>query len=163
MSQQSSLGSGGEINSIHRFSAWLSADAVDVTGDGSTYTLIANNELYDIGSNYDAATGIYTAAVQGVYVFTVRYSLGNLNANHDSGQVGFITPGPTSNIFGFIGNPGAIRNAVNQLGMLETTQMFLEIGDTIRVQIVVFSSTKTVKVNGGPIATTFSGYLAIGG
>jgi len=52
------------------FNAHLSGVVTDVTGNGAIYTVIYNTELFDIGSNYATGTGIFTAPVDGNYLFT---------------------------------------------------------------------------------------------
>ena len=53
------------------FLAFDSVAGTDVTGDGSDYSIIYETESYDVGSNYNAATGRFTAPVTGKYFFTL--------------------------------------------------------------------------------------------
>lgn len=55
------------------FSARASAQN-DVTGDGTTYTIIFANEIFDQGNNFDG-TSTFTAPVTGKYQFNVHFSL----------------------------------------------------------------------------------------
>jgi hypothetical protein len=52
------------------FLAEKSATSNNVTGNSTVYTYICDTEVYDIGSNYNNATGIFTAPVTGKYMFT---------------------------------------------------------------------------------------------
>lgn len=51
------------------FLAYLSSTASNVTGDGTNYTVICGNEVFDQSSTYNASTGVFTAPVTGKYMF----------------------------------------------------------------------------------------------
>ena len=51
------------------FSAYKSAPTLNVTGNGAIYAFVCDTEISDIGSNYAAGTGIFTAPVTGNYLF----------------------------------------------------------------------------------------------
>ena len=50
---------------LSKFSAITDTTKTNVTGDGTSYTIIYDGELYDVGSDYDVATGVFTARRSG--------------------------------------------------------------------------------------------------
>jgi hypothetical protein len=62
------------------FHATLSANQNNVTGNATYATMICDNELADVGGWYNAATGIATAPVAGVYDFGAGVGLDQLGA-----------------------------------------------------------------------------------
>lgn len=57
------------------FMAYLSADANNVTGNGTAYTLICDTELYDRNADYNNLTGVFTAPVSGLYDFSATLAM----------------------------------------------------------------------------------------
>lgn len=51
------------------FLAYLSSSINNVTGDGTQYTIIFDTEVFDQGTDYVLATGVFTAPVTGKYQF----------------------------------------------------------------------------------------------
>lgn len=49
------------------FLAWLSTAVNNVTGDGTVYTCIYDNEVFDIGNNFNLGTSTFTAPITGKY------------------------------------------------------------------------------------------------
>jgi hypothetical protein len=51
------------------FFATLSAPVSNVSGTGTLYSIVFDSEVWDNASNYNPATGIFTAPVDGIYLF----------------------------------------------------------------------------------------------
>ena len=150
------LGSVGTmINSSQPlFFSKITIQTNNVTGDGTTYTIIYDTATVNQGSNYNNATGIFTAPVTGNYMFTATCQLLNLGAAHISGYFQITSTGfsAISNLI----NPFAV-SVVNQVGFQSTVILNMTAGDTAKAQITVSGGTKTVEMGG--TNGWFSGYL----
>lgn len=75
------VGPGGYAwSQVPFFHATLSANQNNTTGNATYATMICDNELDDVGSWYNAATGVATAPVAGVYDFGAGVGLDQLGA-----------------------------------------------------------------------------------
>jgi len=138
------------------FKAYVSAPVLNVTGDGTGYTVIFDTELFDIGNSYDNSTGIFTVPVTGKYQFHFNCYFSGLTAAFTSGRL-WITG--TQNIASITLNPGVIREPGNALILQVSGMASLNAGDTVRCSLTVSGDTKTVSVNNGSDICHFSGYL----
>lgn len=57
------------------FLAAKSAQTNNVTGNGTVYSFVSDTEIFDVGSNYNNSTGIFTAPVTAKYVLTCNTTL----------------------------------------------------------------------------------------
>jgi hypothetical protein len=57
------------------FLAIANSDILNVTGDGTAYTMLFNTEVHDRGGDYVPATGIFTARATGLHDFSGAISL----------------------------------------------------------------------------------------
>jgi hypothetical protein len=71
------------------FIAYLSATQSDKTGDGTTYTVPIDSEVYDQGSDY--ASNVFTAPTTGRYSFSGNVLLSGLTTSHTSYYVNLVT------------------------------------------------------------------------
>lgn len=125
----------------------------NVTGDGTTYTILYPTTTFDQNSNYAAGTGLFTAPVAGRYLFCCSVGLSGLGAGHTSAILQITTTTETIEVFR--GNP--IADAVSgQVTYAGSCIANMNSGDTCKITITVSGSTKTVSVTGAP-ASFFSG------
>ena len=55
---------------VSGFSAQLTADQIDQTGNGANATVVFDTEVFDRLSEYDTATGVFTAGRSGKYLLS---------------------------------------------------------------------------------------------
>jgi len=139
------------------FSAYLSSAQTNVTGDGTTYTVICDTEIFDIGSNYNNSTGIFTAPVTGTYLFTVQLHTGSIGGSHSNAFVIISTTGRT--YYSGQNSPAACRSSASTWDYAFTVLAPMTASDTAKFQFVIYNSTKTVSASNGAVQTAFSGYL----
>lgn len=152
----------GEVNFPGQcsFMAYLSSTATDVTGDGTQYFIIFDTELWDIGSNYDNSTGVFTAPKTGLYLFVSGTTFGGLAAGNTIVDGGFrdSASNATNNIDT---NAANARDANNQFTFSATVQYALTAADTIKIYARAFSTAKVVDVIGGATVQTYFGGMLV--
>lgn len=130
-----------------KFCAAISSTNSNVTGDGTAATIIFDNAFQNIGSDYNAGTGIFTAAVTGFYLFTTNFTFSEIGVAHTSAVVTITTTtGGAATILTV--NPSAI--AVSGVySCAGSVFIQLDASHTAKVVITVSGSTKTVDVPNG--------------
>lgn len=144
------------------FRAGLSAPTTnDVTGDNTNYTIIFDTETYDVNADYNNATGLFTAPVAGVYLFSASALFANLSAGHTLGSLSFFINGASPGFAGNYYNVGVMRDAANNCSVSQTTMFTLAAGATVEVVVASTGSTLTVGVFGSAALqyTWFTGAL----
>lgn len=131
------------------FIAYKSATSSNVTGDGTAYTIVANAEITDLGGNYDATTGIFTAPVSGFYTIYSSFYLTGLEAG-DIIVTDLVTSNRTYEAQDLYTVSGETYGIIRRVDM--------EAGDTAFVTITVTGGDKDVNVfgNGTVLFTDFS-------
>ena len=64
------------------FRAYVNTTVSNVTGDNTEYTVLYDAEEYDIGSNYNTATGAFVAPIAGRYLFIISPYLTGITSSH---------------------------------------------------------------------------------
>tara|TARA_R110000737_G_scaffold327196_1_gene341340 strand:- start:869 stop:2344 length:1476 start_codon:yes stop_codon:yes gene_type:complete len=141
------------------FSAKVSADITNVTGNGSIYTVLFNSEVNDQSSSYDTSTGKFTASVDGVYHFDTVLDLHAITSM-SSLYCQFIVTGGGAAQYRFCSRVWASQNMTT---LTETGSMTIPLtaGWTVHVTILgLGQGADTVTIGGGGNnQTLFSGYL----
>lgn len=134
------------------------SNRTNVTGDGTSYTVVFDTTVFDQNSNFSATT-TFTAPVTGRYMLGWIIEYSNVAVSHTIEASYLIT---TSASYQFTdSNPGTCRDANGNYQVKGSVLAPMTAGDTATVQANVYNSTKTVSINGevGPPLTFFYGYL----
>jgi hypothetical protein len=146
------LGTSNERKSA--FSAYLNPGVNNVTGDGTAYTILFDNEDFDILGDYDPTTGMFTAPVDGKYQFyaVVNYTVPGGSGTTDA-ALEIVTTTRT-----FFGDTLPTRNqctgffAVNNgLHMQVSCFHQMSAGDTAHVVFAAQGGTRTTSLISPPM------------
>jgi hypothetical protein len=124
----------------------------DVTGDGTTYTVLFANEIFDQGSNF--ASNTFTAPVTGRYFLSARISFYGLLIGHTFQLFSIITSNRSYRTLNSLAT-----NSFTENGMQVSVLADMDAGDTATVQLEIAGSTKVVDIDAA-VYTDFSGHLA---
>lgn len=139
-----------------RFLAYNSVTDSNVTGDGTQYTIVCNQEIIDYANNYDPSTGVFTATYSNAeYQFSGCISIDQVSTLHTSIDFYLVTTQQTFLLHSTTG----ISLLPTGLAVNFSVMAPMVINDTAFLRAVVSGSTKTVDVIGSasPFETYFSG------
>lgn len=148
-----SIATSGEIN--YPLQSCFSATANtqnNVTGDGTAYTGIFANEIFDQNNDFDG-TSTFTAPVTGRYTLHVTIQMNTLNASMTVTVINIVTSNRT-----YVSNPGsaAMRDANNNSSFSFNVIADMDTGDTATINYQVFNATKVASLGS---ASYFMGTL----
>jgi len=142
------------------FFAYNSTLRTNVTGDGTSYTIVFNTDLLDQNSDYNNTTGVFTAPVTGFYKFFASVSILDLDGvQHTRGIFVFDLNAGTDTFSSYKSVCGSIRRTViHDLGVNISTGAYLTAADTVSVRLEIAPGSKIVDVEAS-LLTSFSGSL----
>lgn len=143
-----SVATTGEINYPLQsaFSAFVGSNVANATGDGTTVTVIAGTEIFDQNSDYNNATGVFTAPVTGRYRFSCGGQIGSVGAGHTSGVYQIVSS--NRNVETVRVSPAAVKDSNSVVTLGGNVFIDMDAADTMTWTITVSNSTKTVSING---------------
>jgi hypothetical protein len=140
------------------FLATLSTTQTNVTGTGTQYTIICNTEIFDQGSDYNNATGVFTAPITGRYFFCAKIFLTDCTVAI-GGDVDVVTSNRAYQ--------NGYRRAASTADILTSCSWLadMDLGDTAHATARGFGEAGDTQdlaaVSGSDTRTCFSGYLAL--
>ena len=126
------------------FTAHLSADTTNSTGDGTQFVIPFNTADTNVGSNFNTGTGIYTAPTTGLYQFYAIVAYKSVGAA-TGGFAEFLVNATDYFIFsndGFLTVASSGNFYINGSLIVQLTA-----GDTVKVNAAASGTTKTVGFN----------------
>ena len=122
----------------------LSADQLNVTGDGTLYT-IKFDELYDQSSAYNPATGNFTAPSTGIYEVNCNVLFKGLTATHTDITLRINTTGGQ-----YDGqSTAASRTSFGWFTAVNVTTIPMTKNDILNIVVIVAGTGKTVDIGSG--------------
>lgn len=154
-------------NTQHAFlSVSLSFNPINISGDGTVYTVLFNVISRDQNSSYNSSTGQFTANFGGSGTRNFSYSGGitliGVTALHTCYVVLNTNGGP----YLICSAPGTAANALGELFLPFSMNLIMTNGWNASVQVIVSGGTKTVGLKGisntpspNTICSYFTGYF----
>lgn len=139
------------------FAAHLSSTQLNVTGDGTVYTIICDTEDLDRNSDYNNGTGIFTAPITGLYNISAQVTTGTHDATNSNCEL--VTTGRTVGFGRF--NPSVCDTASGVISYTLAVNLYLTAGDTAYIRVTESNGTLITDVSGAAKTyfTFFTGTL----
>jgi len=140
------------------FAAFMNTGVTNVTGDGTTYTVVWDSESFDQGGNFSSTT--FTAPISGLYRYEVLIGLAGVTALHTALLVQLTVAGFSWQVIRC--NPGTIQDGGGFLNLCGTALISTTSGQGVVIHVTVSGSTKTIGLTGvigAELFNWFSGSL----
>ena len=134
------MSSAGTIMSVY-----MTNTTTCVTGDGTVYQLIFDTVDFDLDSNYNTNTGLFTASSTGYYFVNTKLYIGNqvdIRLN-DSIQIRIVTPRINYDSFPTISGIFIDSNFFN---ITHSALVYLAIGDTVSIELTITCGGKNCQI-----------------
>lgn len=130
------------------FIAHKNTTNLNSTGDGTAFTAVYNSVYVDQASNYNIATGEFTAPVTGNYFISLSLFVSGLAVANTTGDIDFYVNGVNSNRI-LRGSFGSFRAADNSISFTQGVPYPLTAGDVVKIVLQVSGGAKVVACGGG--------------
>ena len=138
------------------FLADVTSQQTNVTGDETVYDVVFGNDVVDRNADHAHATGIFTAPVDGMYLFNLNIDFSGVESNHTRMIV--YSNSSNRNVGTWLQKIDDTRNSAS-FGIGSYTMIHqLDANDTHKFQIRLDGGSKTLDVND----TTFAQGFLIG-
>jgi hypothetical protein len=117
------------------------SSAANITGDGTTYTIVWGTEIYDIGANFSSTT--FTAPVTGKYHVDLSFRMIGVVSGHTQANLDIVASNRTVRAFEY-GDVYSVAGAAGVLFMSGSVDVDMDAADTITTTIRVEGGTKVV-------------------
>ena len=138
------------------FLAYNSVADASVTGNGVTYTVLCDTEVFDQNSDYDGASGTFTAPVSGRYFLQCQVSTYDQSTTNTDGSLTLVT---SNKAYLADYSPGNMEGSaatgvcsMNLSGILD-----MDAADTAFFKVKIYFGTQNIGIAAN--STFFSGVL----
>lgn len=147
----------GLSSAIPAFNVVMQNDVLNVTGDGTAYTVIFDTVSFDQTSSITIGGTTFTVPTTGKYYLHLNITLNGLDATHNNLEMNIFTATGIS----YFCNPGVIRNPSGSATFSIGAFQSLTAAQTITCQVLVSGGARTVGIENGAGGNTSSwaGYL----
>ena len=133
-------------------------DRTNVTGDGTTYTMVFDSSRYDRNSNLSSST-TFTAPETGIYLVSGSIRLAGVTSSHTTGVIQF-TGSTSAKTISSTFNPYTLDDANGTTFAVLNGLIALTAADTLTLDITISGGSLVVDSTGRRDSSFMSFYLA---